>query len=259
MSHNYQRLNGHYYILNGDGRFVKNDKDFAVFPNSFLKGLLINDDIDYIGMNSLDKVEDKYKPLAIAMVDTNMGRKEDFVSKQINLLKVYSLRLIVMSVVTLMTLYVIEAILYHCNGLPFNGYEDGIRYTWGKPVYYNSFGFRDDEWKTEYSKYRVMVLGDSFTWGAGLDNSQRFTELCEDDEIEVMNFGKSGYDFTDYCLVLGDYVDLFEPDLVVVAYCINDTQIHQTNYSPKRDSWERKYRNKYNKVFSSMSLDEVGK
>jgi len=104
-----------------------------------------------------------------------------------------------------------------------------------------------------------MVLGDSFTWGAGLDNSQRFTELCEDDEIEVMNFGKSGYDFKDYCLVLGDYVDLFEPDLVVVAYCINDTQIHQTNHSPQRESWERKYRNKYNKVFSSMYLDEVGK
>ena len=180
-------------------------------------------------------------------------------SKPINLLKVYLLRFTIASAVTLMTLYVIEAILNHYNGLPFNGYKDGICYTWGKPIHYNSFGFRDDEWKTESSKYRVMVLGDSFTWGVGLDNSQRFTELCEDNEIEVMNFGASGYDFTDYYLVLGDYFDLFEPDLVVVAYCINDTQIHQTNYSPQRESWERKYRNKYNKVFSTMSLDEVGK
>ena len=76
MSHNCKRLNSDYYILNCDGRFVKNDKDFAVFPNSFLKGLLLLYDIAYIGMNWLDEVENKYEPLTTAVADLNTCRKK---------------------------------------------------------------------------------------------------------------------------------------------------------------------------------------
>ena len=65
---------------NADGRLVKYYKVFAVFPDSFLKGLLIKDDIACVGMNCLDKGQEKQNPLAAAVVDTKTGGMENFIS-----------------------------------------------------------------------------------------------------------------------------------------------------------------------------------
>ena len=60
---------------------LKNDKDFAVFPNSFLKDLLIKDDIAYIGMSWIDRVENKYKPLSTTVVYMNTGKQGKVLSR----------------------------------------------------------------------------------------------------------------------------------------------------------------------------------
>ena len=106
----------------------------------------------------------------------------------------------------------------HSSNVPFDGYKDGVRYTWGHPVRYNSLGFREKEIIGEKNKFRVMVIGDSYTWGAGLSNEQRYTDLCSTDEIEVLNFGKSGHDFADYYETLYKHYDRIKPDVVVIGY-----------------------------------------
>jgi lysophospholipase L1-like esterase len=61
----------------------------------------------------------------------------------------------------------------------------------------NRYGFRGlgyDFKKGE--KKRLLVLGDSFVWGFGVDNEELFTHLMESgspDTLEVINLGVSGY------------------------------------------------------------------
>jgi hypothetical protein len=51
--------------------------------------------------------------------------------------------------------------------LPINGFVNGKRYTWGRLVENNRYGFRERNFKQPKPSdtYRVMVLGDSLTWG----------------------------------------------------------------------------------------------
>ncbi|MDX2290527.1 MAG: SGNH/GDSL hydrolase family protein [Hyphomicrobiaceae bacterium] len=95
---------------------------------------------------------------------------------------------------------------------------------------------------------RVAVLGDSFTWGIGASDAELYTTLLEKDlgQAEVLNFGISGYGPVQYHL-LTDKVLRFQPDAVVVAFCLGNDFIDSV-------LWER-YR--YYKPFAR--LDEAGK
>lgn len=50
---------------------------------------------------------------------------------------------------------------------------------------------------------RIAVVGDSFVWGIGVKNEDRFTELVEQDlqATEVLNFGVVGYGPIQYHLI----------------------------------------------------------
>jgi len=151
------------------------------------------------------------------------------------------------------SLYVFELLLSLCNDLPFNGYKDGKQYTWGNPVRYNSLGFRDSE--IDFNKpFRIMVVGDSYVWGAGLAEGQRFTELIEDETIEAVNCGRCGYDFLDYLEVVYKLTPIIKPDIIVICSGANDTQTRQMNYSPEREQWEKKHRTKLTKFINIISV-----
>ena len=52
---------------------------------------------------------------------------------------------------------------------PCNQYIDGVRYSWGQPIHRNRLGFRSREIGPKPpGAFRIMVLGDSMTWGAGI-------------------------------------------------------------------------------------------
>jgi lysophospholipase L1-like esterase len=71
---------------------------------------------------------------------------------------------------------------------------------------------------------RVAVLGDSFAWGLGVEEEDRFTEQVErqfDGKIELPNFSVSGYGLVQYSLMLDDVMS-FKPDLVVVVFCLGN-------------------------------------
>lgn len=70
---------------------------------------------------------------------------------------------------------------------------------------------------------RIAVLGDSFTWGIGAADEQLYTTLLEKSlaRSEVLNFGVSDYGPVQYYL-LTEKVLSFEPDLVVLSFCLGN-------------------------------------
>ena len=94
---------------------------------------------------------------------------------------------------------------------------------------YNEDGMR---WATPFPPkhddvYRVMVVGDSFTYGAGLSEEWRFTNLLSqwmnrDFKIEILNLGAKGLQSEDILHVINKYLPILKPNLVVYAVCLND-------------------------------------
>jgi lysophospholipase L1-like esterase len=76
--------------------------------------------------------------------------------------------------------------------------------------------------------YRILVLGDSFTFGYGVEDWENFparleTELAGPDRrIEVLNAGVPGWAADAYLLYLRESGLALEPDLVIVAISQND-------------------------------------
>lgn len=124
-------------------------------------------------------------------------------------------------------------------------------YTWGHRVQNNRFGFRERDFATPkpVGVCRVMVLGDSLTWGAGLAAEERYTALAETAlnqafpgrTFEVLNFGVSGIPTTVERDILQDYYELVNPDLVVVGFVYNDTQPRSQGYTLEKEQFDRKY------------------
>ena len=90
----------------------------------------------------------------------------------------------------------------------------------------NSHGFRDREYSIQKPAgvKRVVVLGDSFTWGWGVEQQDIFTEVAEQalSGVEVLNLGHMGYGTAQEFLLLNTLGVKFSPDLTVVAFYPND-------------------------------------
>ena len=99
------------------------------------------------------------------------------------------------------------------------------------PYRVNSNGFRDREYAIEKPAgvFRIAVLGDSIAWGHMLPLEATFAKQLEqalnsqlDQQFEVLNFGVSGYSTQQEVELYRTRVKRFDPDLVIVCYCLND-------------------------------------
>ncbi|HML15156.1 MAG TPA: SGNH/GDSL hydrolase family protein [Xanthobacteraceae bacterium] len=75
--------------------------------------------------------------------------------------------------------------------------------------------------------YRVMVVGDSFTYGQGIAEEDRFSNLVEqwlgaDFRIELINIGHPSYQSADILAEIKHYLPVLRPNLVLYAVCLND-------------------------------------
>jgi lysophospholipase L1-like esterase len=75
--------------------------------------------------------------------------------------------------------------------------------------------------------YRIAALGDSFTFGMGVEEEDTWPRRLESElagwrSTEVINFGIMGYDTTQEARLLETRVLAFQPDLIVIGYCLND-------------------------------------
>ena len=134
-------------------------------------------------------------------------------------------------------------------GMPQNGWIGNELYTWGHLVKNNRYGFRERNFDSPKPAgiYRIMVLGDSLTWGAGLAPEERYTAIAEhllnetfnDRKFEILNFGISGGPTIRERDILQKYKDIVDPDLIVVGFCLNDPQPRHQNYSVERENLEK--------------------
>ena len=106
----------------------------------------------------------------------------------------------------------------------------------------NEKGLRDHEHSYERANdiRRILVIGDSFAWGYGVEESERFSELLETSlGVEVINAGVSGYSTDQELLWLRDEGVKYDVDLVILVFTGNDIGdnyrqlVHTIYYKPR--------------------------
>lgn len=75
--------------------------------------------------------------------------------------------------------------------------------------------------------FRVIVAGDSLTYGYGIPEASTFTALLntwlsKDYRVEFLNLGVSGNQSEDVLHVIQTWVPKLQPNLVIYAVCLND-------------------------------------
>lgn len=100
----------------------------------------------------------------------------------------------------------------------------------------NSYGMRDDEpAPKEANRFRIVALGDSFTFGLGVEMERAFPQVLErrlnerdasnGGTYEVLNFAVPGYSTREEVVVLKEKAAAWHPRIVIVGYCLNDPEI----------------------------------
>lgn len=96
----------------------------------------------------------------------------------------------------------------------------------------NQDGFRDLDYplKKGNNTYRIAVIGDSFTFGQGVELNQTYPKQLEfllnansnNTHYEIMNFGVPGYNTFQEVQFLKDKALKYNPNMVIVGYLSND-------------------------------------
>jgi hypothetical protein len=120
--------------------------------------------------------------------------------------------------------------------LSFAHVPNGSAFLMGVPVSTNSHGLRDREYPEEKPQdvYRIVMLGDSTTFGWGVPESQTTAKILERElnsanipghrRFEVLNAGVGNYDTVQEYTHYLTYDRAFHPDLVILEYFINDAE-----------------------------------
>ena len=102
---------------------------------------------------------------------------------------------------------------------------------WNVTYKINSHGLRDYEhtWEKPLDTYRILIIGDSFTEGQGVEIEQTYGKLLEsklndqsDKNIEIIIAGMAGWSPLPKYLYLGKYGLNYSPDLVILMFNTTD-------------------------------------
>ncbi len=104
----------------------------------------------------------------------------------------------------------------------------------------NSLGFREREITKQKPAniYRIVVVGDSLTYGQGIAEEARFSGIIErtlnetKGTYEVLNFGKPGAETIDHIGFLDDIFEL-KPDFILLQWFVNDVEGHDKSARPR--------------------------
>jgi hypothetical protein len=104
-------------------------------------------------------------------------------------------------------------------------------FTHDKAVRINSAGLRGPEYSTAAPAgvYRILALGDSQTFGNGLDETETWPEQLEallsqhgELKYEILNAGIPATDTWQHQIILGRMLSRYHPDAVILALYVND-------------------------------------
>jgi lysophospholipase L1-like esterase len=111
--------------------------------------------------------------------------------------------------------------------------ESHSSFLWNKKILYqmNSYGLRDNEFSLDKKNtYRIIILGDSYTFGWGVPIENTYPKVLESllkekiYPIQVINAGIFGYNTQQEVLFFKKELLKLKPDLVIIGFFIlNDT------------------------------------
>jgi len=101
--------------------------------------------------------------------------------------------------------------------------------------------------KKDENTYRILALGDSYTWGDKIrDSKDIWTSVLERElekhfrnrrKIEVINFGACAFTTVNEYELLEKYGWKFNPDLIILQYSLNDPLSSSRNFEHVHDRW----------------------
>jgi hypothetical protein len=116
----------------------------------------------------------------------------------------------------------------------------------------NSYGLRDYEYSIEKppNTYRIIVLGDSFTFGHGVELNETYVKVLENLlnknkkkwRYEVINFGVPGYSMEEKVVLFKTKGLSLDPNLVILQYLPDDIE-NFTEILNIKNEVEKKYKN----------------
>jgi len=109
--------------------------------------------------------------------------------------------------------------------------------TFGYKLRNNRWGFRERDFPQKKNKniFRILVFGDSFTFGVGIDDNHRYTNSLEEmlkiENInsEVLSFGMGGYSTDQEHDLMKIILENVECDLVIIGFCCDDLYMTTKN------------------------------
>lgn len=124
--------------------------------------------------------------------------------------------------------------------------------TWHGALHiYDAYGFRrlHGPFPAKQSDmFRIMVVGDSLTYGAGIEEKWTFSRLLERSlqdgyRVEVINLGVGGVESEDILGVMHQHLPVLDPDLVVYVVSMTDFRPsargeHATDTIPLLEEWK---------------------
>jgi len=97
------------------------------------------------------------------------------------------------------------------------------------PTHENHAGFRGREFTQAKPPgvYRIAVVGDSFTYGNGVRQEDRYSDLLQRElpaHIEVLNFGTAGANTPEHLATVTHLLTDVHPDFVLLQWYVNDVE-----------------------------------
>ncbi len=125
---------------------------------------------------------------------------------------------------------------------------------------FNSLGFRDDEFSVQSKKKRVVVLGDSFMEGFGVEREELLSDRLENlSGFEHLNFGVSDKGPTQEFVLYDSIASKFEHDAIIWSvFPLNDFVDDDPNLKTAetiKPCWEGKYPDYQLKFFPKDAPD----
>jgi lysophospholipase L1-like esterase len=119
--------------------------------------------------------------------------------------------------------YVYRDVYSSADGRDYFGHRHG-----GPRIHANTLGFREREIGPKSpDRYRIAIVGDSFTWGQGIEESERYSNLLQrylGPGYEVLNFGVPGNNLPEHGQVLEQTLPV-SPDFVLLQLYVNDWEM----------------------------------
>ncbi len=110
-------------------------------------------------------------------------------------------------------------------------------------------------------EFRILALGDSFTWGDGIENFENvWTQILERElnqlnnmqDVKVVNLAMRGFTTVNEFELLAGVDKMIKPDLIIIQYLINDILPSFPRFGREGDDWRdtRKVKN----IFQNKTL-----